>query len=212
MKNEYFTKKWESSKHSTSWSKCKNKIKYKNYVSFLIFYFQTERSDDEDNDSTSSEEIEPKLKYQRMSNDLKNILTKDAVSCITVHPKVSIIIIFISLHFWFKWIFLYKILLFVKFICVGSLWGMIHILDHQGNNVGTKELQAHTVAVNQISIDDNGDFLASCSDDGKVFVHGLYSADNNHNMEMGRSVKSIALDPAYFKSGSGRRFITGIIF
>ena len=100
----------------------------------------------------------------------------------------------------------------MKFVCVGTLWGMIHILDHQGNNVGTKELQAHTVAVNQISIDDNGDFIASCSDDGKVFVHGLYSAENNHNTAMGRSVKSIAIDPSYFKAASGRRFITGIIF
>jgi len=45
---------------------------------------------------------------------------------------------------------------------------MIHMLDHQGNNVCNKELRAHTVAVNQISIDLNGDFIASCSDDGKV--------------------------------------------
>ena len=26
----------------------------------------------------------------------------------------------------------------------------------------------HTTTVNQISIDDNGDYLASCSDDGRV--------------------------------------------
>jgi hypothetical protein len=57
---------------------------------------------------------------------------------------------------------------FFQFVCVGSHWGMIHLLDHQGNNVRNKELRAHTVAVNQISIDQNGDFIASCSDDGKV--------------------------------------------
>jgi len=56
-----------------------------------------------------------------------------------------------------------------QFVCVGSHWGMIHLLDHQGNNVCNKELRAHTVAVNQISIDLNGDFIASCSDDGKVW-------------------------------------------
>lgn len=93
---------------------------------------------------------------------------------------------------------------------MGSHWGMIHLLDHQGNNVKSKTLQAHTVAVNQISIDDNGDFIASCSDDGKVFIYGLYSTENNHNMSMGRLVKSIAIDPNYYKSGSGRRFITGL--
>lgn len=56
----------------------------------------------------------------------------------------------------------------LQFVCVGSHWGMVHLLDHQGNNVRNKELRAHTVAVNQISIDQNGDFIASCSDDGKV--------------------------------------------
>lgn len=55
-----------------------------------------------------------------------------------------------------------------QFICVGTHWGMIHLLDHQGNSIRSKELRAHTVAVNQISIDTNGDYIASCSDDGKV--------------------------------------------
>lgn len=89
---------------------------------------------------------------------------------------------------------------------------MIHLLDHQGNNIQSKSLQAHTVAVNQISIDYKGDFIASCSDDGKVYIYGLYSTENNHNMSMGRLVKSIAIDPNYYKNGNGRRFITGNYF
>lgn len=130
---------------------------------------------------------EPKLKYDRMENDLLNILLKDAVSCICVHTK---------------------------FICIGTRWGVIHLLDHEGNIVaisqdGKTEFQAHTIAVNQISVDQNGDYIASCSDDGKVVVYGLYSNDNTHNLNLGRAVKSVALDPCYFKSGSGRRFLTG---
>ncbi|XP_043598277.1 vacuolar protein sorting-associated protein 41 homolog isoform X1 [Bombus pyrosoma] len=135
------------------------------------------------NDSDSEiDEVEPRLKYVRVRNDLEHILQNDAASCIAVHPK---------------------------FLCLGSHWGMIHLLDHQGNNIQSKSLQAHTVAVNQISIDHNGDFIASCSDDGKVFIYGLYSTENNHNISMGRLVKSIAIDPNYYKSCSGRRFITG---
>lgn len=136
----------------------------------------------EDNDSTASEEFEPKLRYVRMANDLRNILTNDSASCVAVHPK---------------------------FVCIGTAWGVIHLLDHQGNNVRNKELRAHSVAVNQISIDANGDYIASCSDDGKVFVFGLYSTDNNHDISFDRLVRSIAIDPNYYKSGSGRRFITG---
>ncbi|XP_015603848.1 vacuolar protein sorting-associated protein 41 homolog isoform X2 [Cephus cinctus] len=140
-----------------------------------------EQNNEEYSDS-EVDEVEPRLKYVRVRNDLENILQNDAASCIAVHPK---------------------------FLCLGSHWGMIHLLDHQGNNIRSKTLQAHTVAVNQISIDLNGDFIASCSDDGKVFIYGLYSTENNHNMSMGRLVKSIAIDPNYYKSGSGRKFITG---
>ncbi|KAI4491843.1 PREDICTED: vacuolar protein sorting-associated protein 41 homolog [Polistes canadensis] len=142
---------------------------------------KTDQNNQDDSDS-EIDEVEPRLKYVRMRNDLQHILQNDAASCIAVHPK---------------------------FLCLGSHWGMIHLLDHQGNNIQSKSLQAHTVAVNQISIDHNGDFIASCSDDGKVFIYGLYSAENNHNLNLGRLVKSIAIDPNYYKSGSGRKFITG---
>ncbi|XP_026486641.1 vacuolar protein sorting-associated protein 41 homolog [Vanessa tameamea] len=132
--------------------------------------------------------MEPKLKYYRMGNDVQNILLKEAVSCICVHTK---------------------------FICLGTQWGVIHLLDHEGNTVpisqdnNQKDLQAHAIAVNKISVDVNGDYIASCSDDGKVLVYGLYTDDNTHNLTLGRVVKSVALDPCYFKSGSGRRFLTG---
>lgn len=139
-------------------------------------------SDGDDKTSVSSEEIEPKLKYARLTNDVQNILCKDEANCIAVHPK---------------------------FLCLGTRFGMIHILDHQGNKVKDKELRAHSVMVNQISIDNNGDFIASCSDDGKVFIYGLYTTENTHNLTTGRLVKSIGIDPNYYKSGSGRRFITG---
>lgn len=89
------------------------------------------------------------------------------------------------------------------------MYGTVLLLDHQGNCIN--EFRAHTVAVNQISIDSNGDFIASCSDDGKVFIHGLYSQDNNHNINVGRLVKTIALDPNYHKPGSGGRFFVGTL-
>ncbi|XP_017798628.1 PREDICTED: vacuolar protein sorting-associated protein 41 homolog [Habropoda laboriosa] len=141
-----------------------------------------EEQNNQDDTDSEVDEVEPRLKYARLRNDLERILQNDAASCIAVHPK---------------------------FLCLGSHWGMIHLLDHQGNNIQSKSLQTHTVAVNQISIDHNGDFVASCSDDGKVFIYGLYSTENNHNMSMGRLVKSIAIDPNYYKNGSTRRFITG---
>ncbi|XP_059477900.1 vacuolar protein sorting-associated protein 41 homolog [Neocloeon triangulifer] len=136
--------------------------------------------DEEEKDS--SEEIEPKLKYVRITNDLQNILCKDAASCIAVHPK---------------------------FICIGSHWGALHLFDHQGNSVRSQDLQAHTVMVNQISIDERGDHIASCSDDGRVFINGLYSPESSQSLVLHRLIKCVAIDPYYFKSSTGRRFITG---
>lgn len=97
----------------------------------------------------------------------------------------------------------------MQFVCLGSHWGFIHILDHQGNKVESKSLQPHAVAVNQISIDQSGEYIASCSDDGRVFIYGLYSSEYNQNMNTGRLIKSIAIDPNFYKSNSGKRFITG---
>ncbi|KAJ8916506.1 hypothetical protein NQ315_000148 [Exocentrus adspersus] len=141
----------------------------------------SENNDYTSDTESSEDEIEPKLKYVRLSNDLQSILLKSSATCIAVHPK---------------------------FICLGSHWGVIHVLDHQGNSIQGKELKAHTVSVNQISIDSNGEFIATCSDDGRVFIHSLFTKDNLH-LNLGRLVKTIALDPSYYKLGSNKRFITG---
>ena len=63
--------------------------------------------------------------------------------------------------------------------------------------------------MNQISIDDNGDYLASCSDDGRVVINGLYNTENNQVMNFDRPVKAVAMDPDFYKSGSGKHFVTG---
>lgn len=42
-------------------------------------------------ESSLEEEIEPKLKYVRLSNDLQSIFIKSTATCIAVHRKVFII-------------------------------------------------------------------------------------------------------------------------
>lgn len=39
---------------------------------------------------SSEDEIEPKLKYARLSNDIQNILSKSSATSVAVHPKVII--------------------------------------------------------------------------------------------------------------------------
>lgn len=40
---------------------------------------------------SSEDEIEPKLKYVRLSNDIQNILLKTSATSIAIHPKVIIV-------------------------------------------------------------------------------------------------------------------------
>ncbi|XP_049517182.1 vacuolar protein sorting-associated protein 41 homolog isoform X2 [Dermacentor silvarum] len=133
--------------------------------------------------SDEEEEMEPKLRYERILNDMPEILRNGAASCIAVHPK---------------------------FIALGMHSGVVYILDHQGNNIRNKELQLHSDTVLQLSIDEQGDHLASCSRDGKVVVHGLYSSDQNQRLTFDRPVGAVAIDPNFYRSGSGRRFVTGV--
>jgi len=142
-------------------------------------------TDSEEESSTDSddEEAEPKLKYERLSADLKAILKKDVASCLAVHSK---------------------------FLILGSHWGVIHLLDAMGNSLPSRQAQAHTITVNQVSVDHAGEYYASCSDDGRVVVTGLYTEENTHNFNMDKPVKSIAIDPIYARPNSGRRFMTGV--
>ncbi|CAG0885065.1 unnamed protein product [Darwinula stevensoni] len=125
---------------------------------------------------------EPKLKYERILNDVADIFRKDAASCIALNSK---------------------------FLVLGSHWGMVYVLDHQGNAVRGKEMAIHATSINHLSLDEHGDFIASCSDDGKVAIHCLYSEESSMVLNLDRPVKSIAIDPLYFKGGSHRKFLTG---
>lgn len=119
----------------------------------------------------------------RLQNDVSEILEKHASSCLALHPK---------------------------FVCIGTVWGSIHLLDHLGNKVrNARSLKAHSVAVNCLDIDARGDFVASCSDDGIVRVCGFYKDDSDYDIQTGRLVKAVAIDPNYGKTGTGKRFITG---
>ncbi|XP_039266626.2 vacuolar protein sorting-associated protein 41 homolog isoform X1 [Styela clava] len=138
-------------------------------------------SSDSDIDSESEEE-EPQLKYERVRNDLLKILSEDAASCVVMQSK---------------------------FVALGTHWGKIYILDHNGNKVTSKQFESHNTQVTGISLDEGGEYLASCSDDGKVVVVGLYSDTENISINVDRPVKSVALDPSFSKNSS-KQLVYGI--
>ncbi|TPX35873.1 hypothetical protein SmJEL517_g01692 [Synchytrium microbalum] len=136
------------------------------------------QSSNGDQDSDESDDDEPKLKYQRLTTGLADLLKKDSVSCMTASER---------------------------FLALGTHWGIIHILDLDGNDV--KRFQCHSATVNQLSIDTHGEFIASASDDGRVLINSLYSADVQQ-FNYKRPVKAVSLEPEYSKK-STRHFVSG---
>lgn len=133
------------------------------------------------------EAVEPKLKYTRLiHDDVQTILTEYGVSCLTAHSK---------------------------FLCIGTNWGSIHFSDFEGNIVNNQRLRPHHVPVNQISVGNGGEFVATCADDGNVIIYDLSLMGNTethvHKLSLGRCVTSVAIDPLFSRSGNHPYFITG---
>uniref|UniRef100_A0A4W4ETN3 Vacuolar protein sorting-associated protein 41 homolog n=1 Tax=Electrophorus electricus TaxID=8005 RepID=A0A4W4ETN3_ELEEL len=110
----------------------------------------------EDSEEEDSEE-EPKLKYERLANGVTEILQNDAASCMTVHDK---------------------------FLALGTHFGKVFLLDIQGNV--TQKYEISSVKINQISLDDSGEHVGICSEDGKVVaLHPQFSKSNNKQFVTG---------------------------
>ncbi|XP_069469381.1 vacuolar protein sorting-associated protein 41 homolog isoform X2 [Ambystoma mexicanum] len=123
-------------------------------------------------------EEEPKLKYERLSNGVTDILQKDAASCMTVHEK---------------------------FLALGTHNGKVYLLDVQGNV--TQKFEISQVKINQISLDEDGEHVGICSEDGRVQVFGLYSREGFHEI-FDCPIKIVAVHPQFGRS-SFKQFVTG---
>ncbi|GAB1297941.1 Vacuolar protein sorting-associated protein 41 homolog [Apodemus speciosus] len=185
---------------------------------------ETESLEESTDESEEESEEEPKLKYERLSNGVTEILQKDAASCMTVHDK---------------------------FLALGTHYGKVYLLDVQGNitqkfdvkpryiweegvsieesnrlacrqdfggfflindNVGGPPslwmvLSPSPVKINQISLDESGEHMGVCSEDGKLQVFGLYSGEEFHET-FDCPIKIIAVHPQFVRS-SCKQFVTG---
>jgi len=141
-------------------------------------------ADDDENeeDDDEDEDEEPKLKYERIGSALLEILKDDAASCMVVHAK---------------------------FLALGTHWGVVHILDHQGNDISSKKFPSHTTTVNQLSIDSNGEYVASCAEDGRVVINGLYTTENNVQHMFDCPIHSVSLHPEFGRRGN-KQYVIGI--
>ncbi|KAF9186758.1 Vacuolar protein sorting-associated protein 41 [Haplosporangium sp. Z 767] len=136
---------------------------------------------DECGSEEEEEDEEPKLNYQRLGAGIGDMLKKDSASATTVSDR---------------------------FLAMGTHWGVVHIMDFDGNE--NQKFQAHSATVNDLSVDLDGEFIASASDDGKVVINGLFMDEDNekHVFNYKRPVKAVALEPHYARSNA-RQFVSG---
>jgi len=68
---------------------------------------------------------------------------------------------------------------------MGTHWGIVHIMDFEGNE--NQKFQAHQATVNDLSVDLDGEYIASASDDGRnaqsqtgclKALHNVYTIPN----------------------------------
>ncbi|XP_003222381.2 vacuolar protein sorting-associated protein 41 homolog isoform X1 [Anolis carolinensis] len=136
------------------------------------------KEDSTDESEEDDSEEEPKLKYERLSNGVTEILQKDVASCMTVHEK---------------------------FLALGTHYGKVYLLDVQGNI--TQKFDISPVKINQISLDESGEHMGVCSEDGKVQVFGLYTGEEFQET-FDCPIKIIAVHPQFVRSHC-KQFVTG---
>ena len=98
-------------------------------------------SSEETEHTDDDEEAEPQLKYQRLGGGVTEKVKSDLASCLKCHPR---------------------------FLVLGMKSGIVYVLDPHGDII--KQYRPHKNAVNDISIDQNGDHVATCSQDGMVYI------------------------------------------
>ncbi|KAJ3449926.1 vacuolar protein sorting-associated protein 41 [Anaeramoeba flamelloides] len=130
---------------------------------------QKENTDEKNSFSTYSSESIPKYIFDSLQGGISNILKEDQVSCFLVTPYYFI---------------------------VGTEKGFIIKIDFQGNII-SKQL-IHQLNVNIISVNKNGKYICTCSNDGMICIIGVKSK-HKKIYSYHQPIRSVAINPKYPK-------------
>ncbi|WWD19691.1 hypothetical protein CI109_104155 [Kwoniella shandongensis] len=134
--------------------------------------------DGSDEDEDEEEDEEPALKYSRLKGKVPEILAKDSASTIAVSPRV---------------------------LALGTHNGMVHVLSYEGAKVNS--FRPHAASVTCLKMDEENDFVATSSVEGRVVIHSLTSTES-YAFDYKRPMRAIALEPGFAKKTT-RAFVCG---
>ncbi|KAK5982844.1 hypothetical protein GCK32_010317 [Trichostrongylus colubriformis] len=141
----------------------------------------------EENSSLDDDEIllEPRFKYERVEGrDAKQMISSQVLTSIAAHAKL---------------------------IAVGTQMGYIWIMDHFGHvdNQNVPVMRPHRSAVTRLVIDEPGNYVMSCANDGRVAISGIGCNNLNHVVALSVMPRSIAINPFFSLSTSTPMFAIG---
>ncbi|KAK4685521.1 vacuolar protein sorting-associated protein 41, partial [Tremellales sp. Uapishka_1] len=134
--------------------------------------------DSEEDSGEESEEEEPTLKYSRLKGRLPEVLAKDRATAIDVSPRV---------------------------IALGTQMGMVHVLTYEGSKVNS--FRPHSANVTCLRLDEENEYVATSSMEGRVVIHSLTSTEN-YAFDYKRPMRAIALEPGFAKKTT-KAFVCG---
>lgn len=82
----------------------------------------------------------------------------------------------------------------------------MHILDLSGKRL--KSYKPHLASIVDIEFDETGDFVATASIDGQIYVRSL-STNEFYTFNLKRPMRTIALEPHFANRRSTRAFVAG---
>jgi hypothetical protein len=128
---------------------------------------ESEEESSEEESSDEEEEEEPKLKYQRLGASVTALVKKDAAKVLVPYEK---------------------------FLLLGTISGRLLMMDLNGNEI--LSFQPHTAAITDLSLDTDGQYVASGSEDGTVVITNLFTKESVRHA-YARPVHAVALPGDY---------------
>ncbi|TFK29012.1 hypothetical protein FA15DRAFT_678099 [Coprinopsis marcescibilis] len=147
----------------------------------------SEQDEDEDEeDSEGEDEEEPALKYSRIEGAVPELLKKDSASAIATSGN--------------------------RLIALGTHAGIVHIMDVSGKRL--KSYKPHLASIVDIEFDETGEWIATASIDGQVFVRSIgltpgSSSNEHYSFDLKRPMRAIAMEPQFASKRGSRAFVCG---
>ncbi|ORY33376.1 hypothetical protein BCR39DRAFT_563909 [Naematelia encephala] len=127
---------------------------------------------------SEEEDEEPALKYSRIKGRIPEVLLRDTASAIEVTHRV---------------------------IALGTHNGMVHLLTYEGAKVNS--FRPHAASVTCLRLDEENDFVATASVEGRVVIHSLTTPES-YAFDYKRPMRAVALEPGFAKKTT-RAFVCG---